>query len=402
MSVSSAADMKAAFPTVVLTPLGTLTEPPNYATIHRAQVELNGNARSVHSNGGDGILGHLALTLSPERYQALSAGNVPFIPPVNPPTDPVHAANSTAGQIAEDNRLHLVQQKVFQTYTNVDAALRSQLIEATPAPFLAAMRHADLGFGGLSCLQLLAHLQTAYAIITAQDLEDNHTRMLTPWNPPTPLEVLFTQLEDGAAYASAGGDPISDAFQARKVASILFDSGRFPIDHREWRAKPTAEQTFANAKTHFRKADLDRRKLELTSGSAGYHGAANQLTTAQANDLEATRTENSMLRALLAAQAPSGSLPPSDDTSTTISTLTALQTCQASAAETLTALLAAQAATQPLGERGKSFCWTHGCTSNPEHRSPNCRNKAPGHKDEATITNKMGGSTKVWSRSRNT
>jgi hypothetical protein len=190
--VASAADMKAAFPTVTLTPLGTLTEPPTYATIHQAQVELNGNARSVHSNSGDGVLGHLALTISSARYQVLSANNVAFLPPVNPPTHPVHPPAATAPQISEANRQHLVLQQTFQTYNNVDAALRSQLIEATPAPFLAAIRHTDLGFGGLTCLQLLDHLHASYAIITAQDLEDNLVRMLAHWNPPTPLEILFT------------------------------------------------------------------------------------------------------------------------------------------------------------------------------------------------------------------
>jgi hypothetical protein len=405
MTVSSAADMKAAFPTVVLTPLGSLIEPPTYATIHQAQVELNGNARSVHSNGGDGILGHLALAISPERYQALSAGNVAFIPPVNPPLDPVHAANATAAQISEANRQHLVHQHIFQTYTNVDTALRNQLIEATPAPFLAAMRHADLGFGGLTCLQLLNHLHSSYAIITAQDLEDNLKRMLTPWNPPTPLEVLFSQIEDGAEYANAGGDPVSDAFKARKVAAILFDSGRFPVDHREWRAKPATEHTFANVKTHFRKADLDRRKLELTSGSAGYHAHANHAETilTQQQQMDHTLTENAMLRALL-AQPPTPAPPEasliSDDTSIAISTMTALQACQTTAADTLAALLAAQSNTRQPTTRGKSFCWTHGITSNTEHTSHSCKNPAEGHQIQATMENKMGGNTKVWSRAR--
>jgi hypothetical protein len=134
--VSSAADLKAAFPTVLLTPLGTLTTPPTYATIRQAQVELNGNARSVHSNGGDGILGHLSLTVPAARYNTLSANNVPFIPPVNPTIDPVHPDGATGPQISESNRQHLANQAIFRTYNNVDAALRSQLIEATPAPYL--------------------------------------------------------------------------------------------------------------------------------------------------------------------------------------------------------------------------------------------------------------------------
>ena len=33
-----------------------------------------------------------------------------------------------------------------------------------------------------------------------------------------------------------------------------------------------------------------------------------------------------------------------------------------------------------------------------KHTSATCKNKIEGHKDEATSDNKMGGSTKVWTR----
>ena len=39
-----------------------------------------------------------------------------------------------------------------------------------------------------------------------------------------------------------------------------------------------------------------------------------------------------------------------------------------------------------------SYCWTHGRTRNRLHTSESCRNKAEGHKSEATLENKLGGS----------
>ena len=35
------------------------------------------------------------------------------------------------------------------------------------------------------------------------------------------------------------------------------------------------------------------------------------------------------------------------------------------------------------------YCWTHGACA---HDGSACKNKKPGHKDEATFANKMGGS----------
>jgi hypothetical protein len=43
---------------------------------------------------------------------------------------------------------------------------------------------------------------------------------------------------------------------------------------------------------------------------------------------------------------------------------------------------------RPIGNKPAAYCWTHG---NTYHSSDKCRNKAPGHQDKATATNKMGG-----------
>jgi hypothetical protein len=47
----------------------------------------------------------------------------------------------------------------------------------------------------------------------------------------------------------------------------------------------------------------------------------------------------------------------------------------------------------------RGYCWTHGSSQNISHTSMTCNRKQTNHQDEATVTNKMGGSTKVVSRS---
>ena len=44
---------------------------------------------------------------------------------------------------------------------------------------------------------------------------------------------------------------------------------------------------------------------------------------------------------------------------------------------------------RPIPVRFDKYCWTH---SRCNHKSSACNSKAPGHKDEATMTNKMEGS----------
>ena len=45
---------------------------------------------------------------------------------------------------------------------------------------------------------------------------------------------------------------------------------------------------------------------------------------------------------------------------------------------------------RPIPDRIKNYFWTHGRCS---HDSSDCQSKAPNHKNEATMQNKMGGST---------
>ena len=42
----------------------------------------------------------------------------------------------------------------------------------------------------------------------------------------------------------------------------------------------------------------------------------------------------------------------------------------------------------------KKYCWTHGCTRNNNHLSSTCVNKKAGHQDDATLSNRKGGSTR--------
>jgi hypothetical protein len=41
-----------------------------------------------------------------------------------------------------------------------------------------------------------------------------------------------------------------------------------------------------------------------------------------------------------------------------------------------------------------NYCWTHGHCVSKHHMSATCTNKAPGHRNDATASNTLGGSDK--------
>ena len=170
--MTTTTNITSAFPTHVLTPIADSQSRPSYASLCITQTELNGNAASVHSNLGDGLHGHLALTIPIDEYLALT-NNVPFVTPINPAGQPVHPAQVTGNQITEINRQHLEQKQVFHTYHEVDQALRNQIIAAVPDVYIWALKHTTTGFGNVTSLQLLSHLWSNYGVITQKELDDN-------------------------------------------------------------------------------------------------------------------------------------------------------------------------------------------------------------------------------------
>jgi hypothetical protein len=350
----TASVITASFPTIKLTPISTASSPPTYATLRAAQTQLNANAASIPSHGGDGLHGHVCLALSIADYAILSA--IPFIPPVNPPPIGEHPAGLTAHQISELNRIHTSACSIFRTYNEVDKALRTQVIAAVADHYIEDLYDPTLGYGHVSCLTILTHLWANHGKITQDELDANQLRMHAPWNPPTPIEALFTQLNTGIRFATAGHDAPSDASVIRIGYNIIHATGLFEVACREWRGKDDATKTLLLFRRHFRDADQDRRHSTATAGSAGYHGANATAAIQPAKPAHAPSAN--------AAVAPPA---PNNAPNTT--------------------------SRGPDLRPNTSYCWSHGFLKNPKHNSLTCKYKKENHQDTATATNQLGGAT---------
>jgi hypothetical protein len=170
----------------------------------------------------------------------------PSLPPPTPPSasakppsqsqhsipagpSPTHAIGATGPQITETNREYSETQRLFKLYDNVDKALRNQLIKTTPLMYLEAIADPTTGFGNTGALQLLSNLKDRYGTIDNKALDDNLDHMKTPWRPPTPIEQLFKQIENGHKFANDGSDPLSDRQLVRVAYNIINDTGHFAL-----------------------------------------------------------------------------------------------------------------------------------------------------------------------------
>jgi hypothetical protein len=174
------------------TPLAKDSRPTHLTltTLHR---ELNTYAMAQKTSRGGGNHGYLALLMTPAAYLTLT--EVEFVLPAYPGADPVHAAGATGPQITEANRAHLSNLTQFNTYKDIENGLKKMLLAAVPSTFIQVLEHQLLCYTQVSTLQLLTHLDTTYGEVTNQDLANNLDQMNRPWDPSTPIEDLWTQIQ---------------------------------------------------------------------------------------------------------------------------------------------------------------------------------------------------------------
>ena len=97
---------------------------PPYDSLHLAITQLNANAASISTDGGNGLLGHLVLTVGDTAYAALSTGNVAHPDPLAPAAAPDLPPITTSALIAELRQQFADSKSTFRTYYAVNAALK--------------------------------------------------------------------------------------------------------------------------------------------------------------------------------------------------------------------------------------------------------------------------------------
>ena len=115
------------------------------------------------------------------------------------------------------------------------------------------------------------HLWDTYGTIDDDQLVENLEAIKTPWQPPTPIENLFTQLKKCQAFSILGNDAITGACKIRTGVALIEVTPFFATACREWRAKPAATKTYINFQSHFRLAEKEYNRQSPSVTEGGYH-----------------------------------------------------------------------------------------------------------------------------------
>jgi hypothetical protein len=263
-----------------------------------------------------------------------------------------------------------------------------------------------LQYANRSTIEILVHLKQTYGFINPTQLAENYNKMAAPINFQDPIEKLFKQIEDGVRYANAGMQPYMEAKCVNIAFLLILNTGAIPDACRDWQLHTSVNQTWADFRREFARAQREQRIISSTASGAGYHTANvaeyyeaapmpvnNGFVTAMVNLVTVTSADRETVSTL------------TREISTLTDQLKAKDIWSKSQEAEVRHLLSIYGNPRPPVLPGptntyvrksyktndESYCGSHGYQVGLNHTSANCTNKAPCHKDKATKANIMGG-----------
>ena len=108
-------------------------------------------------------------------------------------------------------------------------------------------------------------------------MSENLDRISVQWQPPTMIEVLFTQLDVGQKFA-AHHDAISEKIILQMAIENIRKSGMLDIALRDWALQPS-KYSWVEFTIFMYKAEKYRRETAATTESAGFSSNIHGITS---------------------------------------------------------------------------------------------------------------------------
>ena len=396
--------------------LSRIVGEPNTATLITLQAEIRDNAQAVQSVLGGGAHGHLGLVCTPAAYRALIPGVDAYIRPPNPGSLNLVTEGLTQYQLAQAREEHHEATRLFREVLNVERTIIQQIVSAIEPKYLRALRQPGTHRLQKTIPEILEHMFETYGDVTPQDLRDLTLRVENLSYPPSePVDTIFAEIDDLASIAEIASSPITAA-QKINMAYLLFQKKQvYKSALSKWDEKPSYDKTWDEFKTHFRSAyKALRRTGALTIRETLERDEVMNMVTDGVNQvLNSYRPPSPSLSQEMSTPSDTPSLVATEECTPSVNstvsdiTLQSMQkqidlmqnmmqqmyqlTQQNSTDGSSTTRRTKAKANQPRNQFQSKYCWTHGLC---HHHSKDCRSKADGHKDTATLDNRMGGSSK--------
>jgi hypothetical protein len=205
------------------------------------------------------------------EYAAISAS--PWVEPFNPNIITIIPPGNNALDAAQLAHMHAECHRIYTNIINVDQALKRLILEAYDNMYTSQLEDYLVQYASRSALEILMHLKQTYGFINPTQLDENYNKMKASINFQDPIENLFKQIEDGVRYASAGIQPYMEAQYVNISFQLILNTGAIPDACRDWKRRTPVNQSWADFRREFPRAQREQRIISSTASGAGYHTA---------------------------------------------------------------------------------------------------------------------------------
>jgi hypothetical protein len=169
--------------------------------------------------------------------------------------------------------MHAECRRIYTNRINVDQALKQLILEAYDNMYKSQLEDYLLQDANRSALEILMHLKQTYGFINPTQLTENYNKMTAPINFQDPIETLFKQIEDGVRYANAGAQTYMEAQYVNIAFLLILNIGAIPDACRDWQRRTPMNQTWAEFRREFARAQRECRIISSTASGEGYYTA---------------------------------------------------------------------------------------------------------------------------------
>jgi hypothetical protein len=220
---------------------------------------------------GGGAHGHLGIIMTQVEYAVISAS--PWVDPYHHNATPSIPPGTNAVDAAQITRMHDEFCRINTDIINVDQALKRIILEAYDNMYTSQLEDYLRHYAILSALDILIHLKQTYGFINPTQLAENYNKMTAHISFQDPIETLFKKIEDGVCYANAGMKPYMESQYVNVTFLLILNTGAIPDACRYWQRRTPVNQTWADFRREFARAQWEQRIISSTASGAGYHAA---------------------------------------------------------------------------------------------------------------------------------
>ena len=402
---------------------------PTYKSLKRLKTELRANASSVDTDLGGGDHGYLGLVLSDVEYMRIIPTPAAFVAPNFPGALVIDPA-FTAIQAVQARETHAEDMALYRECKNVEKALLRHIQTAVEDKYLEFMVDDDTGLIEDDIPTVLAYLFSNYGKVTSLEVKEQESEVLNlTFNPADPMITIFRPIEQLQKKATEAEIPYSEKQILEFGLTLIRNTRDFEKAIGEWNSR--ANKTWDSFKTHFRNAQTELKEIRgPTMQQAGYHHA-NMLASQMRVDLNNQQADMlALMQGIVVQDQPPAQEVMEDNTPVQqVANAAVVDNVQLQMLQILQTMQAAQQQMQQQGNQNgasnqqangggnrnrnqngggrqrvnrrtpdnatfnrrdtSAYCHTHGACN---HTSMDCNKKAPGHKNTATLENRMGGS----------